>query len=269
MKAIVQDRYGTSDVLRLEDVSTRARPRRGPRPSGRPAVDRGTWHLMTGLPLAARLALGLCDRATAPPAATWPARSRASARAWPATRSGMYGTARGSFAALAVVPVTRLARRPASISVEAAAVPVSAVTALQALRAADVARGDRVLVVGASGGVGSYAVLAVDAVTGVCGPAKADLVRALGREHVVDHTTTPRRPSTTGSTRSSTSAVTARRGCSGAAHRARRPRHRGQRDGWPLAGRAPAGHRRRPALPSCGSARGCSRRPRTEPTSPR
>ena len=108
----------------------------------------------------------------------------------------MYGTARGSFAELAVVPLTRLARRPANLSVEeAAAVPVSAITALQAVRAGRVGQGDRVLVIGASGGVGSYAVqLAVDLgaqVTGVCGPAKADLVRSLGAERVVDHTTTP------------------------------------------------------------------------------
>ena len=108
----------------------------------------------------------------------------------------MYGTARGSFAELALVPVTRLAHRPSNLTVEeAAAVPVSGLTALQALRAGRVGRGDRVLVIGASGGVGSYAVqLAVDLgarVTGVSGPAKADLVRSLGAEHVVDHTTTP------------------------------------------------------------------------------
>ena len=73
--------------------------------------------------------------------------------------------------------------------------PVSALTAFQAVRAGGVKAGDRVLVIGASGGVGSYAVqLAVDLgahVTGVCGPAKADLVRSLGAERVVDHTTTP------------------------------------------------------------------------------
>ena len=113
-----------------------------------------------------------------------------------AVGDAVYGTARGSFAELAVVPLTRLARRPANLSVEeAAAVPVSALTALQAVRAGGVKAGDRVLVIGASGGVGSYAVqLAVDLgarVTGVCGPAKADLVRSLGAERVVDHTSTP------------------------------------------------------------------------------
>jgi NADPH:quinone reductase-like Zn-dependent oxidoreductase len=107
----------------------------------------------------------------------------------------VYGTAAGSFAELAVVPVKRLARRPSTLSVEeAAAVPVSALTALQALRAARVGPDSRVLVIGASGGVGSYAVqLAVDlgaAVTGVSGPAKADLVRSLGAQRVVDHTAT-------------------------------------------------------------------------------
>ena len=166
---------------------------------GAAGVDRGTWHVMTG-PAARGPARPRPPRhrATARRAATSPARSRRVGEGVTgyAVGDAVYGTARGSFAELAVVPVTRLARRPATISVEeAAAVPVSAMTALQALRAAGVARGDRVLVIGASGGVGSYAVqLAVDLgahVTGVCGPAKADLVRSLGAEHVVDHTTTP------------------------------------------------------------------------------
>ncbi|HYN28699.1 MAG TPA: NAD(P)-dependent alcohol dehydrogenase [Dermatophilaceae bacterium] len=199
MKAIVQHRYGGTEQLHLEEV---------PAPSpgagevlvrvGAAGVDRGTWHAMAGRPLAARLALGL--RA---PRDRTPGRDVAGTVvavgdgvAGHAVGDAVYGTARGSFAELAVVPVTRLATRPAGLSVEeAAAVPVSAITALQALRAGRVGPGQRVLVIGASGGVGSFAVqLTVDLgarVTAVCGPAKADLVRSLGAEEVVDHTSTP------------------------------------------------------------------------------
>jgi NADPH:quinone reductase-like Zn-dependent oxidoreductase len=199
MQAIVQDRYGSTDRLRLTELPD-------PEPGagevlvrvGAAGVDRGTWHAMAGRPFAARLALGL--RA---PRDRTPGRDVAGTVValgpgvtTSAIGDAVYGTARGSFAELAVVPLSRLARRPSCLTVEeAAAVPVSALTALQALRAGGAAADDRVLVLGASGGVGSYAVqLAVDLgahVTGVCGPAKADLVRSLGAERVVDHTTTP------------------------------------------------------------------------------
>ena len=200
MRAIVQDRYGSTDQLRLAEVpDPRARPRRGARPGrrGRRRPRHLARHGRAGRSPPASPSV-CARRGTARRAVTSPAPSRPSARASPATPWGMPCTAppAGSFAELAVVPLTRLARRPANLSVEeAAAVPVSALTALQALRAGRVEAGDRVLVIGASGGVGSYAVqLAVDLgahVTGVCGPAKADLVRSLGAEQVVDHTTTP------------------------------------------------------------------------------
>ncbi|HYN67324.1 MAG TPA: NAD(P)-dependent alcohol dehydrogenase [Ornithinibacter sp.] len=199
MRAIVQDHYGSTEQLRLAEVPD---PVAGAgevlvrvRAAG---VDRGTWHAMTGRPLAARLALGLRaprDRTPGRDAAGTVESVGAGVTGY-AVGDAVYGTARGSFAELAVVPTTRLARRPGNLSVEeAAAVPVSALTAFQALRSAGVKDGDRVLVIGASGGVGSFAVqLAVDLgarVTGVCGPAKADLVRSLGAERVVDHTSTP------------------------------------------------------------------------------
>jgi NADPH:quinone reductase-like Zn-dependent oxidoreductase len=199
MRAIVQDHYGTSAQLRLDEVPD---PTPGPgevlvrvEAAG---VDRGTWHVMAGRPLVARLALGLRspkDRIPGRDVAGTVVSLGAGVGEY-AVGDAVYGTARGSFAELAVVPLTRLARRPRNLTAhEAAAVPVSALTALQALRAGGVERGDRVLVIGASGGVGSFAVqLAVDLgahVTGVSGPAKADLVRALGAERVVDHTTTP------------------------------------------------------------------------------
>ncbi|GAA4399176.1 NAD(P)-dependent alcohol dehydrogenase [Fodinibacter luteus] len=198
MRAIVQHHYGTSAQLRLDDVPD-------PVPGegevlvrvGAAGVDRGTWHAMTGLPLVARLGLGLRrprDRTPGRDVAGTVEAVGPGVTGY-AVGDAVYGTARGSFAELALVPTTRLARRPAALSVEeAAAVPVSGLTALQALRAARVGAGDRVLVIGASGGVGSFAVqLAVDLgahVTAVCGPAKADLVRSLGAERVVDHTTT-------------------------------------------------------------------------------
>jgi NADPH:quinone reductase-like Zn-dependent oxidoreductase len=199
MRAIVQDRYGGTEQLRLDELPD-------PVPGagevlvrvGAAGVDRGTWHAMAGMPLAARLALGLRAPRDRTPGRDVAGTVEAVGEGVPdyAVGDAVYGTARGSFAELAVVPVKRLARRPANLSVEeAAAVPVSGITALQAVRAARVAAGDRVLVIGASGGVGSYAVqLAADLgahVTGVCGPAKADLVRSLGAERVVDHTTTP------------------------------------------------------------------------------
>jgi NADPH:quinone reductase-like Zn-dependent oxidoreductase len=106
----------------------------------------------------------------------------------------VYGVGRGSFAEYAVARADKLARKPKSLSFEqAAVVPISAATALQALT--DHGRleaGQRVLVIGASGGVGSYAVQLAKAlgaeVTGVASTAKLDLVRSLGADHVVDYT---------------------------------------------------------------------------------
>jgi NADPH:quinone reductase-like Zn-dependent oxidoreductase len=108
----------------------------------------------------------------------------------------VFGTATASFAEYASAPANTLARMPANLSFEqAAAVPVSAVTALQALR--DHGRlqpGQRVLVIGASGGVGTFAVQIAKAlgadVTGVASTHKVDLVRSLGADHVIDYTRT-------------------------------------------------------------------------------
>ena len=199
MKAVVQDRYGGVEQLRLDEVPI-------PVPGrdevlvrvGAAGVDRGTWHVMAGMPLVARLGLGLRRPRVRTPGRDVAGTVEAVGEGVTEYAPGdpVYGTAAGSLAELAVVPLRRLARRPKTLSVEeAAAVPVSALTAMQALRAARVGPDSRVLVIGASGGVGSYAVqLAVDlgaVVTGVCGPAKADLVRSLGAQRVVDHTTTP------------------------------------------------------------------------------
>jgi NADPH:quinone reductase-like Zn-dependent oxidoreductase len=103
------------------------------------------------------------------------------------------GAVDGSFAELAIGTEESLVRKPARISFEqAAAVPVSGYTALQALRKADVQRGQSVLVVGAAGGVGTLTVQIAKAwgaqVTGVCSGLKADLVRSLGADDVIDYT---------------------------------------------------------------------------------
>jgi NADPH:quinone reductase-like Zn-dependent oxidoreductase len=105
----------------------------------------------------------------------------------------VFGIGRGSFAQLAAARAEKLAPKPTGLTfAQAAAVPVSGLTALQALRdAGRVEAGQEVLIIGASGGVGSYAVQIAAAsgarVTGVCAVAKADLVRALGAERVIDH----------------------------------------------------------------------------------
>jgi NADPH:quinone reductase-like Zn-dependent oxidoreductase len=106
----------------------------------------------------------------------------------------VFGIARGSFAEYAAAREGTLARRPAALSFEqAGAVAVSGLTALQGLRdAGRIKPGQKVLVIGASGGVGSYAVQIARSfgaeVTGVCGTAKADLVRSIGADHVIDYT---------------------------------------------------------------------------------
>lgn len=105
----------------------------------------------------------------------------------------VYGFADGAFAELVAAPADRLARKPSNLTfAQAAAVPLAAVTALQGLRRGSLAHDQRVLVIGASGGVGTFAVqLAKDAgaeVTGVCSTGRLDLVRDLGADHVIDYT---------------------------------------------------------------------------------
>lgn len=196
MRAITQSRYGTSDVLRLTDVPV-PRPGEGQvllrvRAAG---LDRGTEHLMTGNPYAVRLAMGvrrprnpvLGRDVAGTVAETGPGVTRF------APGDEVYGVAPGSFAEYAVAEVNKLATKPAALSyTEAAVVPISAGTALQAVRdAATVTSGQSVLITGASGGVGSYSVqLAVAAgaeVTAVCSLAKRDHVAALGAQHVLDY----------------------------------------------------------------------------------
>jgi NADPH:quinone reductase-like Zn-dependent oxidoreductase len=199
MRAIVQSAYGTDPeaVLRVADLEP-------PTPAEdqvlvrivAAGVDMGTWHCMTGLPYAMRFA-GFGVRA---PKASNPGRSFAGiledvgkhvAELQPGDE--VYGSCDGSFAEYALARPTMLARKPTNLSMEqAAAVPISASTALQAVRNAHVQPAQRVMVVGASGGVGTFAVQIAKSlgaeVTGVCSTAKVDLVRSLGADHVLDYT---------------------------------------------------------------------------------
>jgi len=198
MRAIVQDGYGSPDVLRAARVE-RPAPAAGEvlvrvRAAG---VDRGTWHVMTGRPYAVRLALGL-RRPRFPVAGMDGAGTVVAVGAGVTGFSvgdEVFGVLRGSFAEYAAARERTLARKPAGLGFEQAAViAVSGVTALQAVRdAGRVQPGQHVLVVGASGGVGTYAVQIAKAfgaeVTGVCGTAKTDLVRSIGADHVIDYTT--------------------------------------------------------------------------------
>jgi len=198
--AIVLDEYGTApeDVLRFAETARPAIAADEILVRVRAAsVDRGTWHLMAGLPYPIRLA-GLAFRT---PKIPNPGRSLSGTvesvgRKVTVLKPGdeVYGTGNGSFATYARAKADRIAPKPASLSFEqAAAVPVSALTALQAVRDhGQVQAGEKVLVIGASGGVGTFAVQIAKAfgaeVAGVCSTRKADTVRSIGADHVIDYT---------------------------------------------------------------------------------
>ena len=196
MTAIVQDRYGSADVLQLREIE---------RPCPRPdevivrvhtaGVDFGVWHLMEGMPYAMRLGTGL--RRPRNPVrglelAGVVVEVGAKVTAF-APGDEVFGTGQGSFAEYARASQSTLVRKPSNVGFEAAAaVPVSATTALVGVRAAKIEAGQKVLIIGAGGGVGSYAVqLAREIgaeVTGVCSTSKLDHVRSLGATHVIDYT---------------------------------------------------------------------------------
>jgi NADPH:quinone reductase-like Zn-dependent oxidoreductase len=198
MKAIVQNTYGSADVLELRDIDI---PVVGDadvlvrvRAAG---CGPDVWHLMTGMPYMARLAIGL-------------RRPKVAVRGWDvagiveaigANVTGfqpgddVMGSAEGgSFAELALTQPDKLVLKPANLTFErAAAVPISGTTALRAVRDEGKVRpGQTVLVIGAAGGVGSLAVQIAKAfgavVTGVCSTSKMDLVRSIGADDAIDHT---------------------------------------------------------------------------------
>ncbi len=196
MQAIVQDRYGSAGVLRLQQI-------------GRPAIgacevliqvraaglDRGTWHLMAGQPYLIRVVSGL--RAPKNPVPGLDVSGVVVAVGPGVTRlkpgDEVFGISKGSFAEYAPARQDKVVSKPASLSFEqAAAVAVSGLTALQGLRdAGHLQPGQHVLIIGASGGVGTFAVQIAKAlgaqVTGVCSAAKTGLVASIGADHVIDY----------------------------------------------------------------------------------
>jgi NADPH:quinone reductase-like Zn-dependent oxidoreductase len=197
VRAIARDGYGTADVLELRDIDKPGADGGEVLVEVRAAgVDPGVWIFMTGRPLAVRLASG-------PRRPKVAVLGRAVAGVVAAVGAGVtrlrpgdevYGTCHsGSFAEYATAREGRLALKPANVTfAQAAAIPISAVTALQSLRDARVRAGQHVLVIGAAGGVGTFAVQLAKArgadVTGVCSTAKVDLVRSIGADHVIDYT---------------------------------------------------------------------------------
>jgi NADPH:quinone reductase-like Zn-dependent oxidoreductase len=198
MQAVVQDTYSSADILEVREIAK-------PAPTDdevlvrvhAAGVDPGVWHLMTGRPYLVRVMgyglrkpkVGIRGRDVAgrvEVVGTNVAQVQAGAE--------VFGIGEGSFAEYVRARADKLAPKPANLSFEqAAAVPISALTALQALRdTGKVQPGQKVLIIGAAGGVGTFAVQLAKAfgaeVTGVCSTTKVDLVRSIGADRVIDYT---------------------------------------------------------------------------------
>lgn len=199
MRAVVQERYGPPDeVLTLREID---RPAIGDRDVlvrvRASAVAGDDWHLMRGLPYVARLATGLRRPKSRVPGREVAGEVEAVGRGVTELQPGdeVFGWCDGAFAEFASTPEDTLAPKPANLTFEeAAVVPISGFTALQAVRDAGALQpGQSVLIIGASGGVGTFAVQIARAfgaeVTGVCSGRNAELVRSLGADHVIDYTT--------------------------------------------------------------------------------
>jgi NADPH:quinone reductase-like Zn-dependent oxidoreductase len=200
MRAIVQDKYGAADVLEARDIDT---PEVGDNEVlvrvHAAGVDRGVWHLMTGLPYFLRLILpDLGLRAPKNPVRGSDVAGVVTTVGKDVTRfqSGdeVFGVGVGSYAEYTRASEDKLAAKPTNLTFEqAAVVPISGLSALQAVRdSGEVQPGQKVLIIGASGGVGTFAVQIAKSygaeVTGVCSTTKVDLVRSLGADHVIDYT---------------------------------------------------------------------------------
>jgi NADPH:quinone reductase-like Zn-dependent oxidoreductase len=200
MKAIVQDAYGTEDVLEYRDIDKPV-PKDDEvlvrvRAAG---LDRGVWHVMTGLPYLVRVVvptMGLSRPKV--PVRGMDLAGQVEAVGGRVTRfrpgDAVFGWTDGSYAEYASVPEDQLVPMPANLSFEqAAAVPISGLAALQGLRdVGEIHAGQKVLVIGAAGGVGSFAVQLAKAfgahITGVGSTTQLDLIRSLGADEVVDYT---------------------------------------------------------------------------------
>jgi NADPH:quinone reductase-like Zn-dependent oxidoreductase len=198
MKAIVQETYGSPNVLQLREIDT---PDVGDdevlvrvHAAG---VDQGVWHSVAGLPYLYRIA-GIGVRAPKNPVPGLDVAGSVQAVGANVTAfqpgDEVFGTCRGAYAEYTSARVDRLAPKPANLSFgQAAAVPTSGATALHAVRdKGRVRAGQRVLIIGAGGGVGTFAVQLAKAlgagVTGVCSTTKVELVRSIGADHVIDYT---------------------------------------------------------------------------------
>jgi NADPH:quinone reductase-like Zn-dependent oxidoreductase len=197
LKAIVQDRYGSADVLEFRDIED-------------PVVGDGdvlvrvhaagcgpdVWHLMTGLPYFVRLMPGFYKMRAGVRGRDVAGTVEAVGASVTGFQPGdqVMGIAEGSFAERAIAQQEKLVPKPAGISFEqAAALPISGLTALQAIRdVGKVQGGQKVLVVGAAGGVGTLTVQVAKVfgaqVTGVCSTSKVELVRSIGADDVIDYT---------------------------------------------------------------------------------
>jgi NADPH:quinone reductase-like Zn-dependent oxidoreductase len=200
MKAIVQDTYGSTEVLEFRDIDR-------PVPKDNQVLirvhaaglHRGDWHVMTGLPYLIRFVvpdLGL--RKPKVPVRGMDVAGTVAAVGEHVTRfqpgDAVFGWCDGSFAEYACAPEDNLALKPTTLSFEqAAVVPISGFAALQGLRdQGQVQPGQQVLIIGAAGGVGVFAVQLAKAfgaqVTGVCSTTQVELVRSIGADDVIDYT---------------------------------------------------------------------------------
>jgi NADPH:quinone reductase-like Zn-dependent oxidoreductase len=198
MKAIVQDRYSdNAEVLRLRDIDM-------PQPGTGEVLIQvraaslfvGDWHIMAGLPYAIRPSFGLRKpkaRVRGQDVAGTVVAVGASVTGWQ-QGDEVFGTCEGSFAEFVAAAEARIAVKPTNLTFDrAATVPIAGTTALQAVRdAGQVRAGQTVLIVGAGGGVGSFAVQIAKAfgahVTGVCSTGQIDVLRSLGADAIIDYT---------------------------------------------------------------------------------
>lgn len=194
MQAILHRAYDPSSLHLTEHPVPLPRPDEVVIRVAGAGVDRGAWHLVTGRPLLLRLGTGLRRPRAGVPGSEVSGTVEAVGAEVTRFRLGdpVYGVARGAWADCAVARESSLAPAPTTIPlIDAAALPVSAVAALQAVRKAQVGEGSRVLVLGASGGVGAHAVQIAVAcgavVTAVCSAAKAARVAELGATRVLDY----------------------------------------------------------------------------------
>jgi len=197
MKAIIQDKYGPPDVLRLKDIDTPVvkddevlvRVRAA-------AVNIGDWHLLRGTPYVMRMAVGLFKPKHEVPGLDVAGQVEAVGQNVKLLRPGddVFGWCKGAFAEHACAGEDNFLSKPANLTVEqSATVGDSAFTALNAVRdQGKVQPGHEVLINGASGGVGTFAVQIAKAfgakVTGVCSTRNVDLVRSIGADEVIDYT---------------------------------------------------------------------------------